>query len=230
MNRGKVFALILCGAAALRIAYDSSSLAPNAVAEPLRIPFTSFPLDVLGADWRGEDLPMDEAVEERAGVTDYLNRRYTNGRQDVWMYVGYVSGYAPGSIHYPDICFPSGGLALESKTVSRMPIPGVSDEVPFNEYTWIRRRGGRTYTLSTFFYNEKFETEEWRLRAARIRGIRYFAIVTVSGDLVGGLENTRAVYRKIIERMIPQLLEHFPQNETPNPASSLSVGAPRGAS
>ncbi len=209
MKHTTVLALLLVSAAAARILYDHS-LAPEAIAAPPRIPFSEFPLDVAGPGWRGQTLELDEAVIERSGVSDYVSQRYTDGRRTLWVYVGYVGGYSPDSIHYPEICFPGNGLELESKAVRRFPISGIADDAAMNEYLWRRKPGGGTYTLSTFCYNGKFEPHEWRLRADRIVGIPYFAIITISGDLMGDLETTRAVYHSVLERMIPQLMKHLP--------------------
>ncbi len=213
MKRATVLSLLFVIAAAARIVYDSS-FAPDAVAEPLRVSFTDFPLDLAGPGWRGERVPLDDAVIERAGVTDYLNQRYSSGRRRIWVYAGYVSGYSPDSIHYPDVCFPASGLELESKSVRRIPLDGVAEDVAMNEYIWSNELGGGTYTLSTFCYNGKFEPHEWRLRSDRIVGIRYFTIITISGDLVGGLEQTRSVYADVARRMIARLMEHLPLTES----------------
>lgn len=213
MNRVLVLTLVFLAAAGLRLTYDSA-FAPSAIAEPLRVPFTEFPLDIAGPGWRGEFVSLEEAVVERAGVSDYLNQRYTDGHHDLWVYVGYVAGYSPGSIHYPEICFPSSGRSLESKSVRELPIDGVTGDVPMNEYIWRGDLGGGTYTLSTFCYNGKFEPHAWRLRADRILGIRYFAIITISGNLIGNTESTRAAYGEFARRLIPRLLNHLPANET----------------
>ena len=213
MKRATVLTLLFVSAAAARIVYDSS-FAPDAVAEPLRISFTEFPLDVAGPGWRGERVPLDDAVIERSGVTDYLNQHYSSGRRSIWVYAGYVSGYSPDSIHYPDVCFPASGFELESKSVRRIWLSGAAEDVAMNEYIWRRELGGGTYTLSTFCYNGRFEPHEWRLRADRIVGIRYFTIITISGDLVGGLEYTRSVYADVARRMIPRLMEHLPSTES----------------
>ena len=217
MKRATVLALLFVIAAAARIVYDST-FAPDAVAEPLRISFTDFPLDVAGPGWRGERVPLDDAVIERSGVTDYLNQHYSSGRRRIWVYAGYVSGYSPDAIHYPDVCFPASGLELESKSVRRIPLDrvaeDVAEDVAMNEYIWRREFGGGTYTLSTFCYNGKFEPHEWRLRSDRIVGIRYFTIITISGDLVGGLEHTRSLYADIARRMIARLMKHLPLSES----------------
>ncbi len=213
MKRTTILALLFMSAAAARIVYDVS-LAPDAVAEPLRISFTDFPLDVAGPGWRGERVPLDDAVIERSGVTDYLNQRYSNGRRHISVYAGYVSGYSPDSIHYPDVCFPASGFELESKSVRRIPLDGVAEAIAMNETIWRRELGGGTYTLSTFCYNGKFEPQVWRLRADRIVGIRYFTVITIAGDLVGGLEQTRSVYADVARRMIARLMEHLPLTES----------------
>ena len=71
MRRAIVLALVFVGAGAGRIAYDNA-FAPNAIAEPLRVSFTEFPLDVAGPDWRGETSPLTDEVVHGRHIGDRL--------------------------------------------------------------------------------------------------------------------------------------------------------------
>lgn len=78
---------------------------------PLREPLDDFPMS-LGV-WRGEDAPFTEGIVRAVGVTDYVNRIYTDGKGDsLGFYVGYYASQRTGdTIHSPKHCLPGGGWA-----------------------------------------------------------------------------------------------------------------------
>ena len=208
MSRALVLACILWVAFGIRAAWVSSLL-PEGGPVPLRIPFSLLHMDAVGPGWIGENVPLDEDVERQARVTAYIQRNYRKGGLSLWFYVGYVGHWSPGSIHHPDICFPGSGFELVAKGTATIPAPGLSKELRFKEFRWKDPHEGETYTLSTFYYNGKFEPEEWRLRWDSLFGVRYFAIITISGSQTGSLEETRSEYQDVARRAMPLLLEHF---------------------
>lgn len=208
MSRAFVLALVLWGAYGLRLICERTLL-PDTTPVPLRVPFSRLPMDVVGPEWRGTFIPLEEDVRKQAHVTDYLQRRYQRQDFSFWLYVGYVGRWSPEAVHHPDVCFPGSGFTLERKESITIPAPGVAPELRFKEFLWRSPRGMGTYTLSSFYYNGKFEPDDWRLRGDSLFGIRYFAIVTVSGDRRESLEETRNVYHEVLRRSIPTLLQHF---------------------
>jgi hypothetical protein len=88
-------------------------------------------------------------------------------------------------------------------------VPGIEEEALFAEYRWRSPRGGGTYTLSSFYYDGKFQPDEWRLRMDSLSGIRYFAIVSLSGSVASSMEETRELYQGALQRVLPVLLRHF---------------------
>ncbi len=166
-------------------------------------------MDAVGTGWIGENVPLDEDVEKMARVTAYLQRKYLKGGLSLWLYVGYVGCWSPGATHHPGVCFPGSGFELVTKNTVAIPAPGLTKEMRFKEFLWNGPHDGGTYTLSTFYYNGKFEPEEWRLRWDSLFGVRYFAIITLSGSQAGSLEETRSVYQDAARRSMPRLLEHF---------------------
>lgn len=176
---------------------------------PLTKSFNALPMGILGQDWVGQDMPLDDDVLERSKVSDYVQRTYRRGGVSLWIYVGYVNQWKPEAIHHPEICFPANGFVLTNKGDVTLEIPGVAGESRFKESLWTHPRGAGTYTLTAFYYNGKLEPEEWRLRRDSLKGIPYFAIVTYSGDQVGDLEETRKLYQGLLRQSLPQVLQHF---------------------
>lgn len=213
MSRFMVLGLVLWGGYGLRLLVDRAMLA-GLEPLPLRIPFEELPLDVVGPRWEGRDVPLEDAIRERAGVSAYLLRSYRREDRSLWFYAGYVSGAAPRAIHHPGVCFPASGLALTREQVVRLPVTGIKDPPAFQEYLWTHIDGGSAYTLTTFHYNGIFDPEEWRLRAARLFGLRYFAVITVSAQVRGSVEETRGLCEDVLRRALPQLLRHFPGEES----------------
>jgi hypothetical protein len=213
MNRFLILAAVLWSACGLRVLLDGA--AGHRAPLPLRVPFAECPMDVVGPGWQGEDVPLEEDVRERAGVSAYLQRRYRWNQHSLWLYVGYVSGPAPNAIHHPAVCFPASGLELQSKKAVEIPVPGVPETPRFHEYLWTHPEGGSTYTLSTFHYHGRFEPAELPLRAALALGLGYFAVITVTAEVTASVEETRGLVADVIRRALPRLVLHFPPGEAP---------------
>jgi len=183
---------------------------------PLRTPFAEYPTGLLGEGWSETDVPLTNQIRERAGVTNYLQRVFVNeGRLNhgAVLYVGYVSGWKEHAIHNPGVCFPGQGFVQKEKNVVEIPIDKIKQRVVFDEYEWLNQsaeRAGR-YTLSTFYFNGKFSPNDLALRAERILGVRYFAIITLSGPTLGSRDNNRKFYYAQLAKLLPKLLEHFPE-------------------
>jgi hypothetical protein len=206
--------VLLWGAFAVRVLIDLA-LVHGLEPLPLAVPFGDFPMDALGAGWEGSDVPLEDAVRDRAGVSAFVLRSYRRGDRPLWFYAGYVTGAAPRSIHHPGVCFPASGLALVRGQAVRIPIPGIEEPAVFKEYVWAHLDGTKVYTLTTFHHDGVFQPEEWRLRAARLFGLRYFAVITISVAMGEGPEEARGVCEEALRRALPQLLRHFPAESNP---------------
>jgi len=186
-------------------------LAPRSTFTPLRATLKDIPMDLLGPEWTGVDTPMPEETLRIASVSDYLQRSYRKEDQWLWFYVGYVPGWNPSGIHYPDVCFPAHGLIRDGEEEDvTVAAPGIPKELRFKESHWRDDRGGRRFTMTTFYYRGRFEPSELKLRRDRFLGIDYFAIITVSGSWKGSLEATRSFYHDLLRRAVPELLQRFP--------------------
>lgn len=87
---------------------------------PLREPLKDFPLSL--GDWQGRNAPFEEEIVRAAGVTDYINRIYTDGKGDsLGFYVGYYASQRTGdTIHSPKHCLPGGGWTPLSSSRLRL--------------------------------------------------------------------------------------------------------------
>jgi hypothetical protein len=210
MNRVVALGALLGTSFVLRFSYDriyDYRFAPI----PIGVALADFGLRELSGGLRAEDIPLDPRVERVAGVDDYLNRTYSSSERSIWFYIGYVSGWRPESIHYPDVCFPSQGMELVAKATIDVLIAGRPSPARFHEYIWDNPSGKRTYTLSSFYFRGKFEPSKTAMRLERSLGIRYFVMVTISGPVVGDVEASRMYYSKMLEQLLPEFLTHMPK-------------------
>jgi hypothetical protein len=203
-----VLVLILLGACGLRLLWDRRVAA--SMVESVRLPFTSFPPGIAGPEWKEQDVPLREVERSTIGVTDYLQRRYTRGDQEIWLYAGFIAGRSRGTIHPPEYCLPASGYELQETDSITLDVPGFPQPTRWKENLWRDARGAPVYCLHTLYYNGSFEPEDWRLRTARVLGVPYFVTLNVMGAYTGSLEETRSHYRGLLETAVPLLVRHLP--------------------
>jgi len=217
MNRLSILAIIIWATLIVRVACEEwwrSDLGPDTI----RVPLSQLPMNALGPGWSGEESPLSERVVGIAGVSDHVNRAYTQRGTRLNLYVGFVGGGATGGVHHPEVCFSAHGLELESRDLLLLDggkidgFPGeYLPELRFNEFSWSRPGGtGRAYSLSTFCYNRRLDPDVDRLRlASRYPGVPFHVSVILVGDYTGSPENTRRVYSRALRNLLPRLLTHF---------------------
>jgi len=86
---------------------------PTAAVKPERLDeaFTS-----VGPWATGEVIGFEDRVIDVLRLDDYTHRMYTNGKDKVWLYVGYYLGSAAiGASHSPLVCYPGQGWRLSDK-------------------------------------------------------------------------------------------------------------------
>lgn len=210
MSRISLLATLLLFAGAVRLSLDVGRRAIEPLT--LRQPLSGLAFDLLGPGWVGRDLTLDPDVGARAGVTDYLQREYRHQGTSVWIYVGFVPGGRPESVHHPEVCYPGSGFQLEDRADVRLGAADPASPDLFRELIWRSPLGGRTYTLTTFFYDRRFDPSEWRLRRERVLGLPYFAVITASTNFVGDAAPSRDLVKTAVERLLPALLECLPED------------------
>lgn len=187
---------------------------------PLRKPFSEFTLTGVLPQWSEVRHSLSDEVVQRSGASEYIYNlyRHENPAKSFWLWVGYVPVWQPGSIHHPGVCYPGSGQRSvgEPRTIE-VSVPGREQPARFDEIRWIREPSTRTYTLSTFYYLGEFRPGEVQMRASAVRGIRYFAMIIVSGQDAGDPDEDRERFGGIVAKVLPRLLEHLPDGE-PVPA------------
>lgn len=87
------------------------------------------------ADWRGQEVPIQEQIVQAVGVSDYTNRVYFDQRSlPIQLYVGYYASQRTGdTIHSPKNCLPGSGWDPIQSGYATVPI---SDEqsIVVNKY------------------------------------------------------------------------------------------------
>jgi hypothetical protein len=203
-----VLAVILLATCVLRLNWER--MVADSLVESLRVPFTSFPLEIAGPEWEGEDVPLSEVERQATGVAAYVQRRYTSGDKEIWFYVGFVAGGSTGAIHTPEYCLPASGYQLQRTGTITLDLAGLPRQSRWRETLWKDPLDVPVYSLHTFYYEGSFEPAEWRLRARRVFGVSCFTVVNVTGEYTGSLEETRRHYHGLLEKAVPLLLGHLP--------------------
>ncbi len=99
-------------------------------------PFAQFPL-VVGNQWKGSELGMDQEILDVLKVSDYMLRMYerkpsadaggaaTPGTSPLWLYVGYYQSQRTGATyHSPKNCLPGAGWQFAETDYLTVPAPG----------------------------------------------------------------------------------------------------------
>ena len=204
-----VIAVVFGACFGVRLYFDARSASAEEI--PLRVPFESFPQGLLGESWSEEARTLEERVENIAGVSAYLSRGYERDGRPLWFYFGYVGAWRAGAIHHPGVCFSGSGRQQQGHSVVEIRDVGSLGSISLNEYTWRLPSGRRAYTLSAFYYHDRFEPSEVRLRADRIHGVPYFAVLIVDGPSFGSIDEDRSFYFDKVRKLVPAAVSHLPQ-------------------
>jgi EpsI family protein len=137
-------------------------------------------------EFRGEDVPLDEAIVEITDTQDHLNRSYNRPGSDspVALFIGYGIHMRDLMPHRPEVCYPGAGWTLE--TTERISLP-IQEEPPL----WCRvhyfSRGGlatqHATVLNYYIIDGKFEADVSAIRSRAWRfdaRVKYMAQVQVS--------------------------------------------------
>jgi hypothetical protein len=138
-------------------------------------------------DWKGTDLPIDEAVKKTAGAVGAVSRQYRNARTgevvDLWLIVGHGRAI---SAHTPDICYRSSGFSARASENSVYPMM-MEDEssVPFLTNTFFREdvTGRRLVRVFWSWYNTENKDHEGKVVWEAPSNSRWY------------FGNTRALYK-----------------------------------
>ncbi len=180
---------------------------------PLRKVLAGFPL-TLGI-WQGQNMPIPDNVLRVAGVTDYVNRVYTDSHGDsVGFYVGYYESQRTGeTIHSPKHCLPGGGWTPLNS--SRLKINLNSGRaVTVNDYI-IGKGLDRQVVLYWYQSQGRVVANEywarcWLIVDAITRSRTDGALVRVIAPASSGIPQARRVAVAFVKDAFPELKSFLP--------------------
>lgn len=177
--------LLSATAAGLKV---SQVRVPGALAQPLEtVPAT------LG-DWTmASQSELPDRILQTLHATSYLDRIYSNGRNQLGLFVAYYSEQRAGeSIHTPKHCLPGGGL--EVVDIGTVDIPFAGSKATVNKYI-VDAQGQRLLIL--YWYHSKsriianeYAAKFYLARDALLRGNTDGSIVRITlRDQPGALQH-----------------------------------------
>jgi EpsI family protein len=167
-------------------------------------------------EWRGQDDPLEERIVKALGVSDYLNRAYTDGNgQRVDLYIGYYQSQRTGeSIHSPKNCLP--GAGWEPVHAGHLTIPMTAiPPIVVNEYLVEK---GPTRYLVLYWYQahgrviaSEYSGKAWLVLDAITQNRTDEALVRVAAPTRNGEDGARAHAVKFVQGLYPRLRRFIPE-------------------
>jgi hypothetical protein len=147
-----VAGVVLAGATLVEARLSDRWSESNVSAQEFAQRFARVPKSI--DDWHGEDLPVDEKVQEKSGAVGYVSRSYRNSRTGetvtLWLIVGHARDICR---HTPDICYPSAGFHMQSDHNVRQTLTGegLDDKEEFWTNTFIKEDSLGTSRVRVFW-------------------------------------------------------------------------------
>jgi EpsI family protein len=106
--------------------------------QALRVPLSDFP--AAFGNWNSTaDQQFPNWVLESTRVDEYLMRRYQNGTESIWLYIGYYRSQTEGAVpHSPRRCYPGEGWVPLKNEVVNIPVPGTEQDIFVNRYVFTK--------------------------------------------------------------------------------------------
>lgn len=97
----------------------------------------SFPKVIEG--WEGSDQLFPNSILENLGVDEYIMRRFTKGKNSIWLYIGYYNNESKGGPHSPRHCYPGSGFNPIKNELILIPVKHIGrDNILPNKYIFAR--------------------------------------------------------------------------------------------
>lgn len=180
---------------------------------PLREPLTQLPKAIDG--WLGQEDPLEARIVAALGVSDYVNRVYSNaGAQPVGLYVGYYQSQRTGeTIHSPKNCLP--GAGWEPVRAGRLTIPmTATPAITVNDY--LIEKGPLRY-LVLYWYQahgrvvaSEYKGKAWLVFDAITKNRTDGALVRVLTSTRDGENQARIRAIEFVQALYPRLSSYIP--------------------
>jgi EpsI family protein len=188
------------------------TVSDNEASVPRR-PLSELPYS-LGT-WKGEDRSVEGRIVQAVGVSDYVNRIYSDAAdEDIQLYIGYyASQRTRDTIHSPKNCLPGAGWDPIHSGYVRLSVPGGS-KIVVNEYVvqqdldkrlvlyWYQGRGR---VIASEYYG-KF----WMVADAISRNRTDGALVRLITPMNDGEANAHARLVSFTQVLLPHLDDVIP--------------------
>ncbi|MEM8943808.1 MAG: exosortase-associated EpsI family protein [Planctomycetota bacterium] len=191
--------------------------------------FEQVPLSI--GDWEGEDLPVQEVIQQTAGAVNYVSRRYVHTRTGkhvtLWLIVGHSRDITR---HTPNICYPAAGFRPVGSTLPHVIDLADGKEARFftAEYEKEDMTGRTTQRVFwTFNHPEKDQWDaptdgaRWEYGLSRALYKMYFTSPVLSDDEI--IEDSVAL--DFAEEMLPEIDKALFPNGPVAPATTTSESA-----
>src|SRR5579862_1693622 len=180
---------------------------------PLHQPLGRLPMTMNR--WQGRNDPFEGRIVTALGVSDYLNRAYTDGGgQRVDLYIGYYQSQRTGeTIHSPKNCLP--GAGWEPVRAGSLTIPMISaPSIIVNEY--LIEKGPAQY-LVLYWYQahgrviaSEYSGKAWLVLDAITRNRTDEALVRILASTINGEGRARADAVLFVQELYPRLNKFIP--------------------
>ena len=180
----------------------------------LAAPLSTLPIEVAG--YRGIDLPISEAEQRVAGMTNYSFRAFVRDSMEAFsIYVGYYDHQTQGkTIHSPKNCLPGSGWEALAQTERQVPTATSSETV--NRYL-LQNGGERALVFYWYQGRGRVAANEYRvkwelLRDAAISGRSEEALVRIVIRLRPTMTEQQAeqLATRIAGELIPSVYQVLP--------------------
>lgn len=184
----------------------------KASSSPVGLRLGEFPMTADG--WQGKSVPYPDWLPEELGANEFFIREYTSGQRAsaVTMYAAYFDARYGGTVHNPDICYPSQGWSIIERSPRTVQVDGATLQV-----TRMVIQKGLAKQLVLFYFQTGNETiaelSGYRLRAI-VQGILFnkigTAIIRISAPVTETVEKTYAEESEFLKVIAPMIEQYIP--------------------
>jgi len=180
---------------------------------PLRKLLGDFPLTV--GPWQGRNTPFPEEIIRAAGVTNYINRVYTDRKGDsVNFYVGYYASQRTGdTIHSPKHCLPGGGWTPLHSSKLKIGLK-TGGSITVNDY--LIGKGLERQVVFYWYQSQgrvvasEYWARYWLIVDAITRDRTDGSLVRVIAPANNGVTQARTLAVRFVQNAFPDLKEYLP--------------------